>query len=247
MPFMSHHHLFSDGSALGNPGPGGFASVVVIGEREVVELGGASPKTTNNRMELTGLIEGLKRLAIETGEVMVYTDSTYVLQGATKWVFGWIRNGWRTSTGGDVLNRDLWERVAEELAKRKTLGAIEWIHVPGHAGVAGNERCDEIATTFARGETPELYAGPMGEYAIDIMNIGADHTKKAAKSRSSAKAYSYLSLVGSVPMRHRTWKSCEDRVRGVQGARYRKTVSAEDEKAILESWGVRSDHIKTVS
>jgi ribonuclease HI len=235
---LPSHHLFSDGSALGNPGPGGWASVIVIGGREVVELGGAEKRTTNNRMELTGLIAGLERLAGEKGDVMIYTDSTYVLQGATKWVFGWKRNGWRTASGGDVLNRDLWEQVHILLSGRGDMGKSAWTHVPGHAGVAGNERCDVIATTFARGETPELYSGSMKDYAVNILNIAVDAQKHEIKTRSGTKAYSYLSLVDGIPMRHHSWPSCEKRVRGKSAARYRKSLSAEDELRILKSWGI---------
>src|SRR5262245_51078436 len=103
--------VFTDGAAKGNPGPGGWGAIVVSPDHLVTELGGGSPHTTNNKMELSGAIAALEHAPDGPGRVIVYTDSTYLIQGITQWVFGWRRNGWRTSSGGDVVNRDLWERL----------------------------------------------------------------------------------------------------------------------------------------
>lgn len=235
------HLLFADGSSLGNPGPGGWGSVLVLNKEHVVELGGSSAHTTNNKMELTAVIEGLARIKDESGNITIFTDSSYVENGATKWIHGWIKRDWVTTQKAPVENRELWEQLHELLVDRKKFGTVSWQHVPGHSGVAGNERCDEIATGYAREDEPGLFEGEMGDYAVDILNISIDEEKEQArsdsKSRSRAKAYSYLSLVGGVAKRHMTWAECEKRVKGKSGVKYKKTLSLEDEKHILLTWG----------
>ena len=253
------HLLFTDGSSLGNPGPGGWGAVVVskndYGDPKgrVTEIGGGAKHTTNNKMELTALIEGLSRLGDEKGELMLYIDSQYVIKGATEWSHGWKKRGWITMGKTPVENRELWEELLELLEARKKFGKIIWQYVPGHVGVEGNERADQIATGFARlradtrgqaaGEQVELFEGDLSDYAIDILNIAIDNTKaenrSASKSRSRAKAYSYLSLVNGVAKRHLTWAECEKRVKGKSGVKYKKALSREDESAILRSWGAR--------
>ena len=104
--------VFTDGAAKGNPGPGGWGAIVVTADAFVTELGGGAPHTTNNKMELSGAIAALEHVAAIRGPVAVYTDSTYVIQGITQWVWGWRRRGWKTAQGGDVLNRDLWEQLS---------------------------------------------------------------------------------------------------------------------------------------
>src|SRR5690606_23364939 len=104
--------IFSDGASRGNPGPGGYGVIVVLGDT-VTELGGWEDRTTNNRMELRGVIAGLSLyVQKQTKEnVTIYTDSSYVINGITKWVSGWQKNGWKTKTKADVFNRDLWEEL----------------------------------------------------------------------------------------------------------------------------------------
>jgi ribonuclease HI len=236
------HLLFTDGSSLGNPGPGGWGAVLLLLGERVIEMGGSAKHTTNNRMELLALIEGLKRMKDESGDLMIFTDSKYVHKGATEWVAGWQRRGWKTMAKTDVENRDLWETALLFLDTRKRSGRIMWTHVPGHSGIVGNERCDAIATGFAKHDDVQLFEGDLGDYTIDILNTTVDATKAAARSlaktHSRAKAYSYLSLVGGVAMRHHTWAECEQRVKGKSGVRYKKALSSEDERAILKSWGV---------
>jgi ribonuclease HI len=240
---MDRTTLFTDGAAKGNPGPGGWGAIVVTRDAIVTELGGGSPHTTNNKMELSGAIAALERIAKVPGPVRIYTDSTYVIQGITQWVYGWRNKGWRTATGGDVLNRDLWERLLALTSARGPKG-IEWHWVRGHVGTAGNERCDEIAVAFALQQPPDLYRGPLVGYPIDVMTVPEEtalprRPAASAGSRSTkAKAYSYLSVVDGVPMRHATWAECEQRVKGRAGARFKKAMSAADEKGILHDWGV---------
>lgn len=245
MKEQTTHLLFTDGSSLGNPGPGGWGAVLVLhskGEaRRVIEMGGYVKHTTNNRMELLALIEGLRRIEKESGDLTIFTDSKYVHKGATEWAAGWQRRGWKTMAKTDVENRDLWEAVLPLLAARQHLGRIMWTHVPGHSGIAGNERCDRVATGFAKQDAVELFEGDLENYDIDILNFAIDQKKRDAhvrsKSKSGAKAYSYVSLVGGVAMRHTTWADCEKRVKGKSGVKYKKALSALDEKQILKSWG----------
>lgn len=236
------HLLFTDGSSLGNPGPGGWGAVLVLDGARVIEMGAYEKHTTNNRMELLALIKGLERLAAESGNLTIFTDSKYVHKGATEWSHGWKARDWKTMAKTDVENRDLWEMALPLLEDRKKFGSTKWTHVPGHSGMAGNERCDEIATGYAKEEIVGLFEGELADYAVDILNIAVDEEKSEARSlaraHSRAKAYSYLSLVGGVAKRHPTWAECESRVRGKPGVKYKKTLSSGDESAILRSWGV---------
>src|SRR5580765_7246961 len=101
--------VFTDGASKGNPGPGGWGVIIASPHGHVTELGGGAATTTNNKMELSGAIAALSHLKDTTARISIYTDSTYVIQGVSVWVHNWKRRNWRTSTGGDVLNRELWE------------------------------------------------------------------------------------------------------------------------------------------
>jgi ribonuclease HI len=234
---------FSDGAAKGNPGPGGWGAIVVTPDQRVRELGGGAPHTTNNRMELSGAIAALQHVADRAGLVVIYADSTYVIQGITQWVWGWRQRGWKTAQGGDVLNRDLWEALMA-LVSARGRGGVDWRWVRGHVGTPGNERADEISVAFALQQPIDLYDGPVDGYARSILQLPDDTTlpKRSAGSASAPKAkaaaHSYVSVVGGVPMRHRTWGECEARVKGQPGARFRKTASADDGSAILRGWGI---------
>lgn len=150
MSLFTEHEIivFTDGASKGNPGPGGWGAVIATHDGYVTELGGGSPQTTNNKMELTGAIEALSRLGDRPGPLAVYTDSTYVIQGISSWVHNWRRKGWRTATGAEVLNRELWERLWD-LTTARGARSIAWHYVRGHVGIPGNERVDAIADGFA--------------------------------------------------------------------------------------------------
>lgn len=231
--------VFTDGAAKGNPGPGGWGAIVATAER-VRELGGGARHTTNNQMELTAVIEALRAARGLPGKIELHADSTYVIRGITEWIRGWRRRGWRTADGRPVLNRELWEALAGEVAGRGRAG-IRWHYVRGHAAVPGNERADAIATGFASGAFVDLYDGPRGGYSIAIHERPDDTSlpkrDSGAGSGRSRPAFSYLSLVDGVAMRHATWADCERRVRGISGARFKKATSAADEAAILDAWG----------
>jgi ribonuclease HI len=238
--------VFTDGAAKGNPGPGGWGVVIVTPAGEVIELGGrAAETTTNNRMELTGAIEALSELRGVPGALAIYTDSTYVIQGIKAWIFGWRKRGWKTATGGDVLNRDLWEEL-DRLAAARGRGSVQWHYVRGHAGIPGNERVDEIADGLAQGQTIALYRGPLIGYSRAILDLPSDTvvpSRTAATAGGAANAakkapYSYLSVVDGQLARHLTWAECERRVKGRAGARFKKAMSSADEAAILRDWGI---------
>lgn len=131
--------IYTDGACRGNPGPGGWAALLIAGA-ERRELSGALEQTTNNRMELTAAIEALAALKRRCS-VHLYTDSKYVLQGITEWLPAWKARGWRTAGRAPVKNQDLWERL--DLAVQSQ--DVEWQWVRGHSGTAGNERADELA------------------------------------------------------------------------------------------------------
>ncbi len=241
---MNSIAIFTDGSSRGNPGPGGWGTVVVTDE-QVIELGGAEKNTTNNRMELAAVINGLKKVGKTVGEkempVQVYTDSSYVINGITKWIQGWKRNGWLTKTKDDVQNKDLWMMLDEAL---NTVGSgnVSWKYVGGHVGISGNERCDVIATSFADGENAGLYDGPLSSYPIkNILDISRNKTKakvkKLSSSRSRVAAYSYVSAIKGVVQTHNTWAECEKRVKGAKGARFKKAISAGEEAMIKAEFG----------
>ncbi len=131
--------IYTDGACRGNPGPGGWAALLSYGGRER-ELSGAEPLTTNNRMELTAVIRALEALTRPVA-ARLFTDSEYVRRGVTEWLPGWKARGWRTAARKPVKNQDLWEALEKLCAAHR----IEWHWVPGHAGVAGNERADALA------------------------------------------------------------------------------------------------------
>ena len=131
--------IFTDGACRGNPGPGGWGALLKFGARER-ELCGGEPETTNNRMELTAVIEALKALT-RPSPLRLHTDSTYVMQGISKWIHGWKLNGWKTKAREPVKNVDLWIALDQIVA----LHTVEWRWVKGHAGHPGNERADQLA------------------------------------------------------------------------------------------------------
>lgn len=131
--------IHTDGACLGNPGPGGWAALLRWQGHER-ELSGGEAQTTNNRMELMATIAALEALR-GSCDVVLTTDSQYVRQGITEWLPGWVRRGWKTSGGGAVKNRDLWERLAQAATRH----AVDWRWVKGHSGHPENERVDQLA------------------------------------------------------------------------------------------------------
>ena len=140
---MKQVEIFTDGACSGNPGPGGWGAILRYNEHEK-EISGGEAVTTNNRMELMAAIEALAALKRRCN-VELSTDSVYVRDGITKWIFGWQKNGWKTAAKKPVANADLWQRLLAE-AKRHD---IEWLWVKGHAGHGDNEIADQLASDAA--------------------------------------------------------------------------------------------------
>jgi ribonuclease HI len=143
MTELTKVEIFTDGACKGNPGPGGWGTVIRAGKTER-ELSGGEKLTTNNRMEMTAAIEGLNALK-RPCHVTLSTDSRYVMDGLTKWIKGWQRNGWRTADKKPVKNADLWQALLAAAAPHR----IDWQWVKGHAGHPENERADRLASDAA--------------------------------------------------------------------------------------------------
>ncbi|PLX44043.1 MAG: ribonuclease HI [Deltaproteobacteria bacterium] len=212
--------VFTDGGCIGNPGPGGWAAIVLRGEY-YEEFGGSEPETTNNRMEMRAALEGLGLLAPGEAAVVI-TDSRYLIDGITKWIHGWKRKGWRKSDGAEVLNRDLWEAL-DKAAEGKPL---EWRHIAGHSGHPENERCDKIANTFARGGEVELKKGD-GSWIYSSMPVADEVYEKPL----------YLSEVKGDIREHKSWPECEARIKGVKGSRCKKVKTKGEHIATIAAWG----------
>ncbi len=210
---MNKNVIFTDGAAKGNPGPGGYGAVLLLGDT-VLEIGESKKLTTNNEMELRAVMEALKNVTDGETFVEIYTDSKYVVEGAKGWIFGWMKNGWQTKAGTDVLHKELWQELVT-LLKKVT---VDWHKVPGHVGIIG----------------------PRAGYGYEIENVEYDKQKAAERSatrkRQATKAYSYVSKVDGKVETHQTWQECEGRVKGKSGVRFKKAISAEEEKTIIKDF-----------
>ena len=131
--------IWTDGACKGNPGIGGWGAYLIYG-KHVKELFGGEKETTNNRMELTAVIEAL-RLLNRPCKIVLHVDSSYVKDGITKWIDGWKAKNWRTANKQPVKNVDLWQALEEQIARHE----IEWRWVKGHAGIEGHEKADQLA------------------------------------------------------------------------------------------------------
>ncbi len=140
---MKQITLITDGSCLGNPGPGGWAAILRFNGQKK-ELSGGEPATTNNRMEMTAVLEGLNAFK-EPCEISIEIDSQYVKNGITQWMVSWKRKGWKTASGQPVKNKDLWLKLDEAVSRH----TVTWRWVKGHANHADNNRCDDLAREAA--------------------------------------------------------------------------------------------------
>ena len=140
---MKQVEIFTDGACKGNPGPGGWGVLLRIGHHEK-EMSGSEPDTTNNRMEMLAAIKALEALN-QPCRVTLHTDSKYVLDGITRWVFGWQKNGWKTADRKPVKNADLWQALVAAARPHQ----VEWVWVRGHDGHPENERVDRLASDAA--------------------------------------------------------------------------------------------------
>lgn len=165
---MSHTMIvYTDGSALGNPGPGGWAYLIINKkEKIVIEGGGHGGHTTNNQMELSALLNVLIYLnkLKDANDIIIYLDSDYVRNGITSWIHNWKKNNWHTANKKSVLNKELWVQIDIEFEKAKTKHKIKLERVDGHSGVTGNEIVDQIAKAMAGKTDWDLYSGPINEF-----------------------------------------------------------------------------------
>ncbi len=138
----------TDGACSGNPGPGGWGGLIIFDDKSELEIGGSAQNTTNNRMELTAAIKTLEKLkTFKLKEnFKLRTDSKYVIEGYTKWIINWKRNGWKTSSGKSVQNLDLWQKIDQ-----LRINGLVMEYVKGHSGDKQNDRVDKIATNYSKG------------------------------------------------------------------------------------------------
>lgn len=143
--------IYTDGACSGNPGPGGWAAILIYGDR-VKEISGFEPYTTNQRMEMRAIIEGLKALKVQGWRVKVYTDSAYIVNAFAKgWIARWQKNGWLNAERKPVANQDLWQEMLHYLERNN----VSILKVAGHQGVHWNERCDQLARQAIEKNTSE--------------------------------------------------------------------------------------------
>ncbi len=187
--------IYTDGACSGNPGPGGWGVVVYFSDGSRHELGGADRQTTNNRMEMQAAIAALNFLTKHsTDAIELYTDSEYVRKGITEWITGWKKKGWKTSTGKDVVNKDLWQEL--DLLNSKQ---VQWRYVRAHAGNEGNERCDAIARAFSLGKNPQL-AQVQTSQTINPDKLESLTIKTSFKSVETEPAALKLDTTQSAPL-----------------------------------------------
>lgn len=231
--------VFTDGACSGNPGPGGWGAIICYNEDRVIELGGGKASTTNNHMELFSILAVLQEIGETKNTISIYTDSTYVIHGATKWIWGWAKKNWVNSENNVVSNKDLWEKLHQNLTRKNF--QLKWNYVRGHTGVVGNERCDQIAVAFSKGETPYLYRTDYNHYSYKIFPLPkpepVPEMKFGNNVKKDEKVY-YISLINGVVSRYQTWSECESAVKGRPGVRFKKVKNQEEETQVLKSWGV---------
>jgi ribonuclease HI len=250
---------FCDGACSGNPGPGGWGAVVWNSETDLVyELGGALNPTTNNQMELTAAIEVLTFIQGRGGSedpVHIASDSSYMIKGLTEWVPNWKKRNWQKVDGQSVMNQEFWKKLDAVAAKFPKL----YFHqILGHSGNPENERADQIAVAFSQGaENFKLYSGARlqhpdtifkGITAQDIRpwiesgQAKASSAPRPKKSKATrAPGSYYISVLDGKLERHNDWGSCETRVKGKSGAKFKKVKNASEESEFLSKHRIKTE------
>jgi len=238
--------IYTDGASRGNPGPGGWGAVILVGGY-AMEVAGGVKRATNNQMELQAVLSVLSDSAAlaHEGSVTVLSDSAYVVNGLNAWVWGWEKKGWITTQKTPVENKNLWVELLDLL--RKYGDRLTVAKVSGHAGELYNERCDELAVDAALGRKPALFQGNLNEYDAFLEMMG---TKKkvesggtkvgSKKKKNTAQAYSYVSLVAGKVHADKTWGACEKRVKGKKGAKFKKVFSKQEETELMQDYTLQS-------
>ncbi|MFM2309016.1 MAG: ribonuclease [Chloroflexota bacterium] len=219
---MNPIDIITDGACSGNPGRGGWATIIIDGQT-TQEFSGSASDTTNNRMELTAALVGLQKTSRDH-EIHIHTDSQYLINGITKWVKGWQKNGWKTRTGDAVENKDLWEALIAH-----THPGVHWHHVKGHAGHTHNERANDLA---------QRQAGSRAAGGSTTPAPSAQRTRVPVRGAEDGRFPCYVSLVTGVLERHTTWDDCKAATHGVSGAKFKKVASLAEYQAQLRSWGI---------
>lgn len=233
--------IYTDGASRGNPGPGGWAAILMT-EKEVIELAGNVTPATNNQMELLAAEKGLEYAHKHFPEatVLVHADSAYVLRGLESWLDGWKRNGWLTATKKPVENKKQWQALLE---LRDYFGKkLELIKVEGHSGHQYNDRCDELAVAAALKNSYTLFKGTLKAYEQRLIDTPPKSVQKSAKkstSKTAGPAYSYVSSVDGKVFADKTWALCEARVKGKKGAKYKKVFSKGEETGLIQDYTLR--------
>lgn len=230
--------IYTDGASRGNPGPGGWGAVVLV-DGYAMELAGAAKKATNNQMELEAVISVLSDSGAKAhkGPVVVHSDSAYVINGLTSWMYGWEKKGWVTMAKTPVENKAMWQKalvLAKEYGDRLT-----FTKVSGHAGDLYNERCDELAVAAALNKKETHFQGSQKDYDAFLTEIGTTAKKAAPKKKKSTAtgpAYAYVSTVGGKVYSDKTWAACEARVKGKKGAKYKKVFSKAEETSLVQDY-----------
>jgi ribonuclease HI len=195
----------------------------------VKEIGGPIYDGTNNEAELTAATNVLQFAQTNNVEsVTMYTDSSYLIDGATGWMYGWQKNGWKTQSGDSVKNQDLWKQIIDLQGDT----SVTYTKVSGHAGVPANERADDIATDFAERSDPDLYAGTADGYTVSLQ----------PQTYEIPDGPVYLSCVDGVVKQHASWAECQKRVDG-QDAQYRKVQTKQQKQEVLGEWNKTVDDI----
>jgi ribonuclease HI len=238
--------IYTDGASRGNPGPGGWGAVILVGPPAggiAMEIAGSAKKATNNQMELQAVLEVLSDSATRAhnGPIAVFSDSAYVVNGLNSWIWGWEKKGWITSTKTPVENKEIWVKL---LALLKELGSkLTVAKIKGHGGELYNERCDELAVSAALGKKEKHFKGSQKDYDKFLKDIGTTKKSKSSKTKTtnrkalpSGPAYSYVSMVGGKVYTDKTWAECEARVKGKKGAKYKKVFSKAEETALVQDY-----------
>jgi ribonuclease HI len=240
--------IYTDGACSGNPGPGGWGTIVLLPGSHVVELGSGEISTTNNQMELTAVIEGLSYInqKVNSGEVekvFIFTDSVYVIRGITQWIFGWMRSGWKNKEGQDIANQAHWLRLHKIVSELKTKKiSLDWNYIRGHQGDKGNERCDQIAVAFSKKYSIDLFQGSHSSYFFNLRVFPNTEPLPEMKSKVPSdpnKKSWYVVLNGTQKLTFTTWSQCEAAVKGRSGVKFKKVSSDDEEKKILDQWGFK--------
>jgi ribonuclease HI len=234
---MKSIEIYTDGASRGNPGPGGWGAVI-LAQGYAMEIAGSVQKATNNQMELQAVLEVLSDSGAKssTEPINVYSDSAYVVNGLNNWVYGWEKKGWKTTQKTPVENKEIWIKLLDLInfyGKRLNVKKVS-----GHAGDLYNERCDELAVNSALGKKQDFFKGTIPDYEKYLETIGTTAKKKNTKTKktsSSAKAYSYVSLVDGKVYVDSNWKDCEKRVKG-KPAKFKKVFSKEEEIELVQMY-----------